>query len=511
MQANFDRADANKDGALDADEIRAIFSRGGGRRRPAEGGEAGAVAGQQPASTEAPKADADKPAEPKQALTADQELISGNWTVSMQMRGFGGGGGGRGAGGERPTFDAELKLSADNKVTGSFKSPRGEGTIVDGKYDSKTKQITFTADTEQADFVFEATVDGPKMAGSININDSFNVEFTGEKSAKATSGTDTTANGSASAETKPLKDLVPGPRWVSSIEASRYKPGRVYVTLDGHRSNDDEPYVFVSEDYGKTWKSIRANLPLSAGTTWVVREDIKNENVLYLGCEFSVWVSIDRGVSWTKFNGNLPTVAVHEFAQHPTSGDIVAATHGRSLWIIDATALRQLSVERIKSDAYLYEPNAVVRWRRKPTQGSPGNRAFRGENPSQAAHIYYTLGKDAQELSLQIMDIKGSVIYNFAEAPRTPGMHHLEWDLRRAAAGSSGRGGRGGFGGGFGGVPSGKYLVALTVDGQTYRQVLSIERDPTAPADAIQSEEFLEEVELEEEENQKVAPSEIVR
>ncbi|MFO0263767.1 MAG: hypothetical protein ACK53V_19230, partial [Planctomycetota bacterium] len=146
---------------------------------------------------------------------------------------------------------------------------------------------------------------------------------------------------------------MPGPRWVSALEASRFKPGRVYLALDGHRSNDDEPYAFVSEDFGATWKSIRGNLPSAAGSTRVVREDIKNENVLYLGCEFGAWVSVDRGEHWTKFGG-LPTVAVHDFAQHPTSGEIVAGTHGRSLWIGDVSALRQVSKETMAAKAKLY-------------------------------------------------------------------------------------------------------------------------------------------------------------
>ncbi len=552
LRSAFDQLDANEDGALDQDELRTMFSRGGGRRRPAENAPATETAGEKPAEvpvdepksestattpaaeskpTETPKSESpsesSKPAienksDASAAPNVTDDPVSGNWSLNLQMRGFGGGGAGRppgargaggqtgaggqggggrgpGGGGERPTFDLTLKLQPDNKVTGSFKSMRGEGEISDGKFDPQTKQLSFVADTGQADFVFQATIDGQKISGSININDSFNIEFTGEKTA-ANSEASASPAAAASAETKALQDLVPGPRWVSSIEASRFKASRVYITLDGHRSNDDEPYLFVSEDSGKTWRSIRSNLPTSAGTTWAIREDIKNENVLYLGCEFSVWVSIDRGASWTKFNGNLPTVAVHDFAQHPTSGEIVAATHGRSLWILDVSAIRQLSSERIKSDAFLYEPNEVIRWRRKPSQGSPGNRAFHGENPSQSAHLHYTLGKESQDLSLQILDIKGSVIYSFVDAPRSAGLHHLEWDLRRASSGAgAGRGQR--FGGGFGGVPAGKYLVALTVDGQTYRQVLSIERDPTAPADAIvneSEEEFFEEEEEEE-------------
>src|SRR5207249_11400622 len=128
---------------------------------------------------------------------------------------------------------------------------------------------------------------------------------------------------------------LPGPRWVAGIEPSRYVEGRAYVAFDAHRSDDDEPYVYVTEDFGATWKPICANLPV--GSTRVCREDIHNQNILYIGTEFGAWVSVNRGGSWTKMNNNLPTVAVHEFAQHPTTGEVVAATHGRSLGLLDVT------------------------------------------------------------------------------------------------------------------------------------------------------------------------------
>ncbi|TMQ31992.1 MAG: PDZ domain-containing protein [Planctomycetota bacterium] len=148
---------------------------------------------------------------------------------------------------------------------------------------------------------------------------------------------------------------LPGPRWVATIEPSRYVDGRAYVAFDAHRSNDDEPYVYVTEDYGQTWKSIRGNLPV--GSARVCREDIQNPDLLYVGAEFAAWVSANRGVSWTKLNNNLPTVAIHEFAQHPTSGELVAATHGRSLWVLDVTPLRQMTAAVLKDNVHLYQPN----------------------------------------------------------------------------------------------------------------------------------------------------------
>lgn len=286
--------------------------------------------------------------------------------------------------------------------------------------------------------------------------------------------------------------------WVSSIEPSRFETSRVYVCLDGHRSDNDDPWVLVSEDYGQTWTNLRANLP--RGSSRVLREDITNQDILYLGTEFGAWVSVDRGQSWTPFNaGNFPTVAVHEFAQHPTMGEIVAATHGRSLWIADVTPIRQMSQSARTAPAYLYKPNHVIIWRREPSRGSIGLRAFEGENPPSGAQIYYSLSRQPASIALSIEDSEGNVLREL-EAANTPGLHRVEWDLRRAPQqGQAGgpAGGRGGGGGGGRGrtaaVNPGIYRVVLVVDGQRSTQNLEIHADPdhpTSPLDNALLEEF---------------------
>ncbi|MEE8450713.1 MAG: PDZ domain-containing protein [Thermoguttaceae bacterium] len=277
---------------------------------------------------------------------------------------------------------------------------------------------------------------------------------------------------------KPLREWLPEPRWVSSIEASRAVAGRVYITLDGHRSNDDRSLIFASENHGKTWRSLRANLPGDAGSTRVVREDIKNPNVLYLGAEFAAWVSIDRGQSWTKLNSNLPTVAVHEIAIHPTAGEIVAGTHGRSLWILDVTALRQMSAETLRADAHLYRPNDVVRWHYQPSRGSSGTRRFVGQNPPTGTKIYYSLGKDAKAVKLKITDIEGRTLREFGGNNKA-GLHSVAWDLRgKIQGGSTAR--------------PGTYLVTLTVDEQEHRSPLTVLADPDFPDSSLTREEHEE-------------------
>jgi hypothetical protein len=264
------------------------------------------------------------------------------------------------------------------------------------------------------------------------------------------------------------KDAPAGHRWVSTIEASRAADGRCYVVLDAHRSDDDNPYVFVTEDFGATWKSLKANLPW--GSTRVLREDTENASLLYLGTEFGLWATLDRGGEWVKINSNLPTVAVHEVAIHPTAGEIVAATHGRSLWILDVTLLRQVTASRLKEDAHLYKPNTAMRWRRELDKGSPygnGARIFAGQNPTPGAAIYYSLGKKAEKVSLKIQDYAGLTL---REVPvkNEPGLHKATWNLTQLAL----RPGLSRY------SPSGTYRVVLTVDGKEHVQPLRVEVDP---------------------------------
>jgi photosystem II stability/assembly factor-like uncharacterized protein len=308
-------------------------------------------------------------------------------------------------------------------------------------------------------------------------------------------------------EWKNVADKVglPGPRWVASIEASRGADGRAYVVFDGHRSDDDEPYVYMTEDFGATWKSLRANLP--TGPTRVLREDVSNTNLLYLGTEFAVYASTNRGASWTRLNNNLPTVAVHEIAVHPTAGEIVAATHGRSLWVLDVTALRQMTADALKAKAQLYRPNVVVSWKPEPERGAAlgtGSRRFFGQNPPPGAQVYYSLTTKAEKVSVKVLDYAGKTLQALPGATGEPGLHRVTWNL--------GRGG-GPFGGGR--VASGTYRVLLTVDGAEFGQPLRVEDDPNVPGPILAAEEQEEtgkgdmdgEEEREKEERREKAPA----
>ncbi|MFN7627770.1 MAG: VPS10 domain-containing protein, partial [Pirellula sp.] len=241
---------------------------------------------------------------------------------------------------------------------------------------------------------------------------------------------------------------LPAPRWVSTIEASRFADGRVYVCLDGHRSNDDEPYVFVSEDYGKKWKSIRGNLPW--GSTRCLRESPFNENVLLVGTEFAAFASANRGGAWNSLNTNLPTVAIFDFAFHPNNGEVVAATHGRSLWIADVTPLHQFAAGHINESAFLYKPTTAIRWKREASRGTT-NRKYSGENPPSGAVLYYALPKKAEQVSVKIIDASGQTLREL-RGSNDAGLQRVTWDLIATGGQGGGQGGgRGGAGGGQGG------------------------------------------------------------
>jgi photosystem II stability/assembly factor-like uncharacterized protein len=174
---------------------------------------------------------------------------------------------------------------------------------------------------------------------------------------------------------------VPAMTWVSRVESSRFDPATAYVTFDGHRSDDFKPYVFKTADYGKTWTSITANLPANE-PVYVIKEDLKNRNLLFVGTEFGVYATIDGGRTWQSMSNNLPRVAVHDLIIHPRENDLIAATHGRSIWIMDdITPLQQVTPQIIASDVHMFENRVATKWRGTSRGATRGHFLFMGRNP----------------------------------------------------------------------------------------------------------------------------------
>ncbi len=232
---------------------------------------------------------------------------------------------------------------------------------------------------------------------------------------------------------RPAIKGVPAGIWCSRVEASRFDEGTCYVTFDGHRSDDFHPYVFKTTDYGKTWTAASAGIPDNQ-PAYVIREDLKVKNLLFLGTEFGVFISRDAGQSWRRFNLNLPTVAVHDLLIHPREHDLIAATHGRGLWIMDdISSLRQATETVLGQDAALFETNKPgTRWLRQARGGyGRGDLFFKGENPPEGALLHFYLKNKPQAApTLEIADISGALKTVYILDAAEPGITRLAWDLR---------------------------------------------------------------------------------
>ena len=141
-------------------------------------------------------------------------------------------------------------------------------------------------------------------------------------------------------------------KWVSRVIWSKYSPNRLYVAQNGYREDDFAPYLWRSDDLGRTWTSIAGDLP--AEPINVVREDPKRSDILYVGTDMGVYVSVDRGVHWDTFGGGMPNAPVHDLAIHPRDGDLVAATHSRSAWVASVRELQSLTPELRKKPLHLW-------------------------------------------------------------------------------------------------------------------------------------------------------------
>ncbi len=182
---------------------------------------------------------------------------------------------------------------------------------------------------------------------------------------------------------------------VSRIESSAFDTNTVYVTFDNHRWGDFKPYIYVSTDGGKSFRSIVNNLPVGGPGDFlhVVREDPKNRDVLFVGSSIGVYASIDRGATWSRFMSNMPSVPVYDLQVHPRDRELIAATHGRGFWIVDIAPLSQMSAKVIAAGAHLFEPKPAFAWGEEPLRGASGNgnaqNFYTTLNPAYGASITY--------------------------------------------------------------------------------------------------------------------------
>jgi hypothetical protein len=237
--------------------------------------------------------------------------------------------------------------------------------------------------------------------------------------------------------------------WIPTVDASHSDAATAYVAADHHQDDDYSPYAYVTTDYGKTWKSIIGDLPAKAAWVHVVREDPRNKNLLYIGTEMGVYASWDRGGHWVSMRGDLPIVPVRDIQVHPRDNDLLLATHGRGLYILDdITAIQQLGAVKT-DDAALFDIRPAIRWNFWNKDGNVGQKQWTGANPPEGALItYYLKSQPPAAVNVSIADASGRVVRRLTRVLDEPGINRIAWDFQfDAPADGGGRGGRGGGGG----------------------------------------------------------------
>jgi photosystem II stability/assembly factor-like uncharacterized protein len=304
--------------------------------------------------------------------------------------------------------------------------------------------------------------------------------------------------------------------WIPDLEASHFDAGTAYVPADHHQDNDYTAYFFKTTDYGKTWTRLNMNLP-AAKTGWahVIREDPKTRNVLYAGTELGLWVSFDGGSRWTSLRQNMPPVPVRDIRIHPRDNDLIVATHGRGLYIMDDITPLQHIDEAMKTEAALFDVRPATRWTMWNKDANLGQAVWRAPNPPNGAIVNYYLKNAADQVTITVADKAGKAIRTIRNAPRNAGLNRALWDLRYDAPHQGpafgGRGGRGNaatdssptgldeepgagrFGGG--GAPfvvPGEYVIKLSAGGKEESKTVKVDIDPRAPVSAADLQAQLE-------------------
>ncbi|WP_350286278.1 glycosyl hydrolase [uncultured Croceitalea sp.] len=292
----------------------------------------------------------------------------------------------------------------------------------------------------------------------------------------------------------PPSTMSPKLNMINCIDPSPFKKGTAYVAATSYKFGDYTPYLYKTNDYGKTWKVITKGIK-SNHYTRAIRSDKVREGLLYAGTEWGMYVSFDDGSSWSSFQLNLPKTAIRDL--HVRDNDLIAATHGRSFWMIDdLTPLHQLSDEIAKSQAYLFQPDKAYRMQQSGGWRKPNTKLVGENHPNGAILNYYIKdSKDTDTVSIEILEMDGTLIQRFSnlakedklnpEADKSlkvkSGGNRLIWNMRYPGYktfkgmvfySSPNVGPK---------VVPGTYKVRLNYNGQKSEQVLTIVKDPRMP------------------------------
>ncbi len=278
---------------------------------------------------------------------------------------------------------------------------------------------------------------------------------------------------------KNIKGL-PANTWVYHIEPSNFSKATAYAVFDGHTKNDMNTYVYKTTDYGKTWTSLVT--PEIEGFARSFQEDFENPNLLFLGTELGLYISIDGGKSWKKFTQNFPATAVHYLTQNKASGSLVAGTHGRGIIIIDDVAiLRQITPEVLVKDVHFFEVKDNMMMEESGFGGASTETQFVGPNPSTFATIPYYLKKRHifGKMTMEIQDMDGNLLSELSPG-KSKGVNAVTWYYTskqpKVARGKSIS---------YGGftslrVPAGTYKAVLKKGKETFETTITLVTDTSS-------------------------------
>jgi len=213
--------------------------------------------------------------------------------------------------------------------------------------------------------------------------------------------------------------------WVSRVAASHLDPGTAYVSYTGMRRDDFGAYLYKTTDFGESWTDITANLPEEPVN--VIQEHPDNPDVLFVGTDFSVYVSVDGAGSWTRMKNEMPVVAAYDLKIHPRENDLIVATHGRGIYIADVSALSQVTPEALAEDAWFFQPESKVRWI-AADMANYASANFDGESEPMAIRLYYNLSNDAGG-DVTFTVYQGNVAIATLDGSSEAGMHKVLWNM----------------------------------------------------------------------------------
>jgi photosystem II stability/assembly factor-like uncharacterized protein len=223
---------------------------------------------------------------------------------------------------------------------------------------------------------------------------------------------------------------------VSWVEAGRFSDSTAYVTFDAHMNGDPRPYVFKTTDFGKSWEQLDTDSSKVRGYAHVIKEDTVNPNLLFLGTEFGLWVSNDGGKRWAQYIGSsFPNVAVRDIVVHPQTSDLVLATHGRGIWIIDdISPWRLLTPELMANEATFFPMPPIVQYVNSFAGWSEGDNSFHGPGrPEDAAITYYQRSRHIfGDLKIEIFDEHGALVDSVVSSKHR-GVNRATWPMRLKA------------------------------------------------------------------------------